>query len=261
MTVRLRRCETFIRLVAVLLLLGAGGAPSASASPLAHTSERPQAPNAASDTAVVITISADTSSRWLITERFRTGAADDSATVGRFQFLARPCATVGDVVITNGRKTASLVVGTNGPWRTITDTSAVSRTATSTDGVEVRYVVARDAGDIDIPLIVPARPIPMDGESRLGSVTVVVRLPDARGRVSFPRLTRPDDDREWRGTFVAVPSFVHVRLTPDARACAKGLPAGDDGGLTWRFWLLVAILVIWVPTYQWWARRQTDGDA
>lgn len=250
-----------MRIVTVMLLLGVGGAPSASASPLAGTSARLQVPNAEPDAAVVVTISADTTSRWVVTERFRMGAGDDAATVGRFQFLARPCATVGDVVITNGRDTASLAVGTNGPWRTITDTSIVSRSAASGDGIEVRYVVTRGAGALDIPLIVPTRPIPTAGGSRTGRVAVVVRLPDARGSVAFPRLSRADDAGEWRGTFVAVPSFVHVRLTPDARACAQGLPAGNDGGLTWRFWLLVAILVIWVPTYQWWARRQTDGDA
>lgn len=257
MTVRRRRRETVVRIVALVLLLGAGRMPLASARPLAG----PKEPNAASDAAVVVTISADTSSRWLVTERFHLAAADDSANVGRFQFLARPCATIGDVVITNGRDTASLAVGTNGPWRAVTDTSAVSRTAASPGGVELRYLVARDAGDLDIPLIVPTRPIRQDGDSRLGSVEVVVRHVDARGSVSFPRLSRSDDAREWRGTFVAVPSFVRVRLTPDAAPCAHVLPTGDDGGLTWRFWLLVAILALWVPTYQWWARRQTDGDA
>lgn len=235
--------------------------PSTGGSTSARARDRLQAPNADPAAAVVVTITADTSSRWLVTQRFRRAAAGDSATVGRFQFLARPCATVGDVVITNGRDTASLVVTTNGPWRTLTDTSAISRAASSSEGVDVRYSVERDAGDIDVPLIVPTRPIPKEGESRLGNVAVVVRLADARGSVSFPRLSRTDDAREWRGTFVAVPSFVHVRLTPNAQACAEAIPAGDDGGLTWRFWLLVAILTIWVPTYQWWARRQTDGDA
>lgn len=257
---RLRR-EAVVRIVTVMLLLGVGGAPSASASPPAGTNARPQAPNAEPDAAVVVTITADTSSRWVVTERFRMGAADDPATVGRFQVLARPCATIGSVVITNGRDTAPLLVGSTGPWRTITDTSAVSRSTASRAGVYVRYVVTRDAGALDVPLIVPTRPIPMAGESRMGSVAVVVRLPDARGGVAFPRLSRTDDLRDWRGAFVAVPSFVRVRLTPDARACELRMSTGDDGGLSWRFWLLVAILAIWVPTYQWWARRQPDGDA
>lgn len=256
---------TVIRIVAVTLLLGVGGASAASArplaSPFARASTRPQAPNASTGTAVDVTITADTSTRWLVTERFGSAVASDSAPAGEFQFLARPCAAIDDVVITNGRDTAPLAVATKGPWRTLTDTSAISRNAGSTDGVELRYHVTRDAGAVDIPLVIATRPIPRDAESRLGNVAIVVRLPDGTGTVTFPRLSRTDDARVWRGAFVAVPSFVHVRLTPDARGCAEAVPAGDDGGLTWRFWLLVAILTIWVPTYQWWARRQTDGDA
>jgi len=34
---------------------------------------------------------------------------------------------------------------------------------------------------------------------------------------------------------------------------------GDDGGLVWRFFLLVGIMVAWVPVYLAWARRSGEN--
>ncbi len=89
---------------------------------------------------------------------------------------------------------------------------------------------------------------------------VVVSLPDAADRVTFPRMDRSGAAGEWRADFVAVPSFVSLQRAGGDDSCADAATAHDDGGLSWRFWLLVAILVVWVPTYQWWARRQPEHD-
>jgi len=35
---------------------------------------------------------------------------------------------------------------------------------------------------------------------------------------------------------------------------------GDNGGLVWRFFLLVGIMITWVPLYLAWARRSTERE-
>jgi hypothetical protein len=69
---------------------------------------------------------------------------------------------------------------------------------------------------------------------------------------------------EWDARYVAIPSFVQVSLTgvEGARTtgcAATGAPVGSDGGLVWRFLLLVGIMGAWVPLYLAWARRSGDG--
>jgi hypothetical protein len=90
-------------------------------------------------------------------------------------------------------------------------------------------------------------------------VKVDVRVSDTATQVSFPHMTRRAPN-EWSARFVAVPSFVEIngpRTTPcDERAGERG----DDGGLVWRFALLVGIMIAWVPLYLAWARRSQLGE-
>jgi hypothetical protein len=59
---------------------------------------------------------------------------------------------------------------------------------------------------------------------------------------------------------VAVPSFVEVAGLRATR-CDEGVGAGgDDGGLVWRFCVLVGIMITWVPLYLAWARRSTERE-
>jgi hypothetical protein len=52
---------------------------------------------------------------------------------------------------------------------------------------------------------------------------------------------------------------VRVRLaTPNADCAADASTPGDSGRFTLIFWSLIATLVLWVPTYLWWANRQRD---
>ena len=47
------------------------------------------------------------------------------------------------------------------------------------------------------------------------------------------------------------------RATPCDQGIGKG---GDDGGLVWRFCVLVGIMIVWVPLYLAWARRSGERE-
>ncbi|MCC6929407.1 MAG: hypothetical protein IT359_10495 [Gemmatimonadaceae bacterium] len=208
--------------------------------------------------AVLVTIDADTSDRWQVVTRVRLAAdSGDTSRRAAFQYLARPCASVGDVLLDDGATVVSLAARADGAWRALADTLTSAR-GTRT-GFALRYTVTRTAGAVDVPIVIPTFPIPRGANARLGNVQVTVRVPDDRASVTFPRFEH-EGSRTWSARLVALPSFVHVRLTDDAARCGETVPRGDDGGLSWRFWLLVAILVVWVPVYQWWALRQSESD-
>ncbi|MEP7381569.1 MAG: hypothetical protein ABI910_07775 [Gemmatimonadota bacterium] len=214
-----------------------------------------QGTSGASPADVEIRIEVDSAGRTRVTERFRT-AADSALQEGRYQLLARPCAVIGAVAIAGDDRTAPLRVASNDPWQLLTDTANVGAGAST---IVIQYQVSRPGGG-NIPLVVPTHAIPHRDGARTGSIRLTVRLPDPSARVTFPRVVSLPGTNEWQGQFVAIPSFVNVRLSSGDRPCDTAAPTGRDGGLVWRFWLLVAILVLWVPTYQWWAGRTREGD-
>jgi hypothetical protein len=79
-----------------------------------------------------------------------------------------------------------------------------------------------------------------------------MRFAHDSGDVEFPHMTRQAPN-EWSGRYIATPAF--VKIGGFAFACDRKPPAGDDGGLVWRYWLLLGIMVTWVPIYLMWARR------
>lgn len=207
------------------------------------------------DALVTIRVVVDATGRADVSESMRAGS-DTTSHHAHFQLLARPCAAVGDVSVSSATRNVPLVRTSNDPWQLLEDTAgspADRREAT------LRYGVTLSSGWRDIPLVVPARPVARGADGRSPGVTVSVVLPGAEDRVTFPRLLRTGTPGEWRGDFVAVPSFVSVEVAGTRGACTDERRPSSDGGLSWRFWLLVAILVVWVPTYQWWARRQPEG--
>jgi len=230
----------------------------AALMPLAMIATRAVAAQERDSAAVIVTIDADTSDAWRVETRVRLAAdSGDTSRRAAFQYLARACARVGDVVLDDGSTAVTLATRIDGAWRALEDTLTTAR-GTRT-GFTLRYIVTRTAAGADVPLVLPTFPIPRGANARLGNVQVIVRVPDDRATVTFPRLERADA-RTWSARLVAIPSFVHVRLADDRSPCGEAAPRGDDGGLSWRFWLLVAILVVWVPVYQWWALRQSEGD-
>jgi len=142
-----------------------------------------------------------------------------------------------------------------GPWITFRDTIAGRDDSLR---LLVRYDV-RPAGAGVIPLVHLASAVTANGATRTGPVKVLVRVSDAAARVDFPHMTR-DAPNEWSARFVAVPSFVEVAGLVATR-CDEGVGrGGDNGGLVWRFCVLVGIMIAWVPLYLAWARRSTERE-
>jgi hypothetical protein len=131
-------------------------------------------------------------------------------------------------------------------------------------------------GSRTIPLAHLANPLARKDSSGRGAVTVAVRFARSSGEVEFPHMTpfansanRAEQTaqagrngtrqalNEWSGRYVAVPSF--LKVGGFAFACDRLPAAGDNGGLVWRFSLLVGIMVAWVPIYLSWARRTGEN--
>jgi hypothetical protein len=165
--------------------------------------------------------------------------------------LTRPCVVIDHVRIERDGTPLRLDETRDGRWITWRD-------GTASGGDSIRLVVRYDAwlgGSGAVPLVHLAAPVTRAG-SRQGNVNVVVRFPRDGDKVVFPRMTRQAPN-EWSGRFVAVPSFVKVR-DPNPGCDALSRAPGDNGGLVWRFTLLVGIMVAWVPLYLAWARRTGD---
>ena len=160
------------------------------------------------------------------------------------QMLGRPCTRIENVAFEHNGARMVFAESRNGSWTTWSGTSLAGDTISL--GVSYDVVLA---GDGSIPLMHLGVPL-----ARKDSNVVHIRFIGA-GDVEFPHMTR-QADAEWSGRYVAVPSFVKLAGVGD---CAEEA-SGDNGGLVWRFFLLVGIMVAWVPIYLAWARR-TGGKA
>jgi hypothetical protein len=193
-----------------------------------------------------------------------------------FRILTRPCVTIENVRIERVDAALSLTETRTGPWISFRDT-------TSSTGDTLRLVArydARLAGTGAIPLLHLTTALKGDS-ARVGPVSVTVRFADATARVDFPHMTRAvptnaeqtperggsasrrDGTRqapdEWSARYVAVPSLVEVSRPGQADCTEAEAASGDNGGLVWRFLLLVGIMAAWVPLYLVWARRSGDS--
>jgi hypothetical protein len=169
--------------------------------------------------------------------------------------LTRPCATIANWTVEQAGSIVPVTESRAGPWITFRDTIADQRDSLR---LVVRYDV-RLAGTGVIPLVHLASALTGNGSARTGPVTIRIRVSDSTARVAFPHTARqaPND---WSARFVAVPSFVEVAGLSATR-CDEGAAApGDNGGLVWRFFLLVGIMITWVPLYLAWARRLSDRE-
>ena len=165
--------------------------------------------------------------------------------------LTRPCVLVEHLQVEREGSVVRPTGSRSGRWITWRDSTGSSEDS-------IRLVVRYDAwlgGSGAVPLVHLAAPLARTN-SRQGAVTVAVRFLHGGGSVDFPRLTRQAPN-EWSGRFVATPSFVKVRK-PNPGCDALSRAPGDNGGLVWRFSLLLVIMVVWVPVYLSWARRTGD---
>jgi len=178
-----------------------------------------------------------------------------SASPIALRVLTRPCATIGNLALEQAGSVLSVTESRAGPWITFHGTIAAQDDSLR---LFVRYDV-RPAGTGVIPLVHLATAVTGNGSTRAGPVKVDVRVSDAMARVSFPHMTRQAHN-EWSARFVAAPSFVEIaglRAAPCDERVGKG---GDNGGLVWRFFLLVGIMITWVPLYLAWARRSEERE-
>jgi hypothetical protein len=220
---------------------------------------RAQSAPAGAVAGVQVSVVIDSTGRAQVRERYRIPR---DTGVLQLQHIRRACASVGDVMLSNYVGKFTLASTEHAPWIRLRDTTGNAYSADSS-GFEISYTVALAASSVDIPLVQLSRPVPRREEDREGSVSLSV-VTD--GEVGFPRLTRRAPGVAWAGRFVAVPSFVRLKRTGGATTlpadCVGSAPnESSDGGLTWRFWTLVAIMVAWVPLYLAWARRAQDGEA
>ncbi|MEP7346515.1 MAG: hypothetical protein ABI877_14685, partial [Gemmatimonadaceae bacterium] len=198
---------------------------------------------------VEVQVVVDSGGRAQVVERYRVPIATG---VIQLQFLQRACASVEAVTLSTDANSRVLAIEGDGPWVSLRDTTAKGRLLfPNSSGFDVSYIVSRTVPSADIPLVQLTRPIPRSDEEREGGVVLSV-VTD--GEVSFPRLTRTGPGQPWMGRFVAIPSFVRVDrkggTTRPAVACGTSTPhVWSDGGLSWRFWTLVAIMIAWVPLY------------
>ena len=167
--------------------------------------------------------------------------------------LTRPCATIENLRFERGGVALTFSQSRDGPWITLRDSAA---TADSFPLI-VRYDV-RLAGTGAIPLVHLAVPLARSSAMPLGAVSVDVNVSDAASRVEFPHMTRQAPTR-WSARYVGVPSFVEVAGGAATECVEPTGDEGDNGGLVWRFFLLVGIMVAWVPLYLAWARRSGES--
>ena len=169
--------------------------------------------------------------------------------------LTRPCVTIENLHVEQAGAALAVTGSRAGPWTTFQGTIAGRDDSLQ---LLVRYDV-RLAGRSVVPLVHLAAAVTGNGSARTGPVTVGVRVSDAMARVSFPHMTRQAPN-EWSARYVAVPSFLGVAGLR-AAVCDEGRrESGDNGGLVWRFFLLVGIMITWVPLYLAWARRSTERE-
>ena len=168
------------------------------------------------------------------------------------RFLTRPCATIENVSVERAGLALNLAETRDGPWVTLRDT-----TPGDSLPLIVRYDV-RLAGTGIIPLMHLAAPLARDNAARLGAVSVAVTLPNESSRVAFPHMTR-QAETQWSARYVGVPSFVEIAGETASDCVEQPVEGGDNGGLVWRFFLLVGIMVAWVPLYLAWARRSGES--
>ena len=200
----------------------------------------------ASSGTIDITVTVPSSDSVHVEERYVLTASPTELRV-----LTRPCAAIENLHIERGGIALGFVPTNDGPWVTLRDT-----TPGDSFPLIVRYDV-RLTGTGSIPLVHLASPLARSSAAPSGAVSVSVTFSSEAGRVAFPHMTRQAQN-QWSGRYVGVPSFVEI-AGETVEKCSELAARGDNGGLVWRFFLLLGIMVAWVPLYLAWARRSGES--
>jgi len=159
--------------------------------------------------------------------------------------MTKPCMVIENLVIERDGVPLTVTEARSGPWITWRDTA-------SAGGDSLRLFVRYNVwlgGSRTIPLAHLTAPLGRDASA---AVAVAVQFGIGEAQVEFPHMTR-QAPKEFSGRYVATPAF--VKVGGPAFGCDRLPPPGDNGGLVWRYWLLLGIMVAWVPIYLTWARR------
>lgn len=218
-----------------------------------------------------VTVAAKTPNAVRVEQRYAVGAV--TAPI-ELRVLTRPCLLIEHLRVEWDGIALAGVEARQGPWLMWRDTS---RSRGDSLGLTIAYDVWL-GGSRTIPLALLTSLLRGTSTAE-GEVRVAVQF-DGRAvlasDVEFPHMTRvflpgseradrpagenPSGTRQvpsaWSARYVALPSF--VKVGGPAFACDRIPPAGDNGGLVWRFALLVGIMVAWVPLYLAWARRSAE---
>ncbi len=160
--------------------------------------------------------------------------------------MTKPCMVIENLRIERGGVAQTVTESRHGPWLIWRDTASAG------DSLVVRYNVWL-GGSRTIPLAHLTAPLTRDASA---AVTVAVQFGVGEAQVEFPHMTR-QAPKEWAARYVATPSF--VKVGGPSFPCDQLPPPGDNGGLVWRYWLLLGIMVAWVPIYLAWARRSGEN--
>ena len=190
-------------------------------------------------------------------------AADRAATVqARYVFVGTPgslsfellqnaCARIGPIRMESNGAVVPFVLDSTGPWLRVHDTSTV---AIGRDSLQYRvtYDVELSGPEASIPLLLPATIL---ATRRRGEAIarLSVRLPP-EGRVVLPRMAA-EGAGVWSARMAALPATVRIRRDAPNVNCDVQV-SGASGNFKLIFWALVTTLVLWVPTYLWWANRE-----
>jgi hypothetical protein len=171
-----------------------------------------------------------------------------------WQFLHDRCAGIDTVLFTQANTTQAVLPSSRGPWTTVPAPDMSTPTAT------LRYRVHMFGPVAAIPIVMPAAPLGDRGAAAVRlRLTIGSRL--AHARPLFPALHQVGAG-EWEAQFPAMPSVVRIALNDSVVASCAGEEAPASAGpFLPIFFSFVAVLVLWVPLYLWWARRSRDSRA
>ncbi len=175
-----------------------------------------------------------------------------------FQYLTGRCAAMDSVAIGLGTSPLNQRLVMRGPWVELHLDSGV-RASGGGLVLSVSYLATLSGRRASIPVVMPMAPLAASTPG-VRPVEVTLRLPSGPGtRPLLPHLAATGS-QTWASRLEALPSVVRVDLGPGRPPCDEPRAGGDAGSFDVRFAVFVATLVLWIPLYFWWARRQ-DGHA
>lgn len=171
-----------------------------------------------------------------------------------FEVLQQRCATIDSIRVESNGAAVPLARETTAPWLRLHDTSAVDPTRPSL-GYRISYDVELRDRTVSVPLVVPLAVL--RGSARGDPLAELDVTAPANVRVVVPRLAQTSGG-VWSSRMAALPAAVRITGIQPNGDCGD-LAQGSSGRFKLIFWLLVATLGLWVPTYMRWANRQQQG--